>query len=415
MTQKLLKNVKALLERAVAASKIRRLIVARKSLGLRRYARRRLGLPGKPSGVNLVGYIRAEMGLGTVARGIASALDAASIPFNVINLEQGNTSRHDDLTWAHREVSSSPYDITVAAVNPDNSFNLKLHVSREILGRTYFIYVWFWELPELPDEWTSEFKFADEIWAGSRFIESAVSLKSPVPVVRVPPVVQVPDGGGLPRTHFGLSDQRFLFLGMFDTHSFLERKNPLAVVRAFKKAFPENTSDVGLILKFNNPDQRDPVTRAVMEEVRGRDDVSIINRNMTRQEVTSLISVSDCFVSLHRSEGFGLGPAEAMYLSKPIILTNWSGNTDYMTSENSIGIDYELVKLGQDYGPYRAHQHWAEPDVDQAAYWMKKLFTEPALAQRIGKRGQETIKTNCSPEAVGRLIQERLDQIRRNL
>jgi glycosyltransferase involved in cell wall biosynthesis len=133
---------------------------------------------------------------------------------------------------------------------------------------------------------------------------------------------------------------------------------------------------------------------------------------LTRAELTSLIDACDCFVSLHRSEGFGLGPAEAMSLGKPAIITNWSGNTDYMTVNNCIPIDYKLVQLGRDYGPYKAHQHWAEPDLGQTAQWMKKLVAEPELAATIGGRGQETINTHFSPHAVGKIIQARLQEIR---
>jgi glycosyltransferase involved in cell wall biosynthesis len=209
-----------------------------------------------------------------------------------------------------------------------------------------------------------------------------------------------------------LPEDRYLFLAMFDTNSVLQRKNPLGVLRAFKTAFPNSDNSVALVMKFNNPDYRQPLLQSVREEMAGREDVFMIDRIMPRNEVTSLIESCDCFVSLHRSEGFGLGPAEAMSLAKPAIITNWSGSVDYMTADNSIAIDYELVKLGQDYGPYKAHQTWAEPDVDQAAYWMKKIALEPELGRRLGQRAQETIEAHFSPRVVGALIRDRLDQIR---
>ncbi|MFN2513705.1 MAG: glycosyltransferase [Pyrinomonadaceae bacterium] len=365
-------------------------------------------------GVNLVGYIRAEMGLGVVARGMASAFESVQIPFNVINVERGNYSRHRDYSWSHKEVRLSRYDITLVCVNPDNSFHLRTQVSAEVLGNRYVIGNWFWELPEFPDEWMMEFEFTDEVWAASRFIRDAVSPKSPVPVVRIPPVVRLSYFTHFSKSQLGLPEHRFLFLAMFDTKSVLQRKNPLGILRSFKNAFLPNDPSVGLIMKFNNPDYQEPMLQALQEEMKGRENVFVIDRVMNRDEVNSLISVSDCFVSLHRSEGFGLGPAEAMSLGKPSIITNWSGNTDYMTRDNSIGIDYELVKLGQDYGPYKADQYWAEPDLEQATYWMKTIVQDAELAKRIGRRGQETINSEFSPEAVGRKIQERLEQIRRN-
>ena len=361
-----------------------------------------------------MGYLRAEMGLGVVARGMASAFESAKIPFNVINIERGNASRHGDYSWTHKEDQHSRYDITLVCVNPDNSFHLRTEVSAKVLGDRYVIANWFWELPELPDEWMAEFEFTDEVWAASRFIRDAVSLKSPAPVVRIPPVVRLSNTRHFSKSQLGLPERRYLFLAMFDTKSVLQRKNPLGVLRAFKKAFLGNDPSVGLIMKFNNPDYRQPMMQALREEMAGRENVFVLDRVMDRDEVNSLIRLSDCFVSLHRSEGFGLGPAEAMGLGKPAIITNWSGNTDYMTPDNSIGIDYELVKLGEDYGPYKAHQYWAEPDLEQATYWMKTIVQDPELAMRIGRRAQETINTEFSPEAVGRIIKERLEHIRGN-
>ena len=365
-----------------------------------------------PEGINLVGYIRAEMGLGVAARGLAAACEAAEIPFNIINLEHGNTASHTDLSWSHKEVHDSRYDFTIVFVNPDNSFYLRTQISPEILGNRYVIANWYWELPEMPDEWLAEFEYTDEVWAATNFMREAMSSKAPVPVVRVPPVVHLARQSKFSRRQFGLPEDRFLFLAMCDTKSVLERKNPLGVLRAFKRAFAAEDASVGLVLKFTNPDYEQPMLREVREEVAGSENVYIIDRLLTRDELTSLIGSCDAFVSLHRSEGFGLGPAEAMSLGKPAIITKWSGNTDYMTTDNCIPIDYELVQLGRDYGPYKAHQRWAEPDLEQAAHWMKRIVAEPELARQIGLRGQHTIQTEFSAQAVGKIVQARLQEIR---
>jgi glycosyltransferase involved in cell wall biosynthesis len=371
-------------------------------------ARRRADVP---EGVNLVGYIRADMGLGVAARGLAAAFEAASIPFNVVNMQHGNYSAQTDHSWAHKEVAHSHYDMTVACVNPDNSFYLRTQFSPELLGDRYVIAHWYWELPEMPDEWMAEFEYTDEVWAASNFIKDAISAKAPVPVVRVPTVVQVDQRLRSSRIELGLPENKFLFLAMFDTKSVLERKNPLGVLRAFKKAFADDDARVGLVLKFNNPDYEQQVMQELRAEICG-ENVFVIDRLLSRGDLTSLIDTCDCFVSLHRSEGFGLGPAEAMCLGKPAIITNWSGNTDYMTADNCIAIDYKLVRLERDYGPYKAHQHWAEPDLEQAAHWMQRIVAEPELAKTIGLRGHETINTQFSPQAVGRIIHARLQEIR---
>ena len=408
-------KVKALAERAAVALKLKRLSIARKSFRLRQRARRRLGIAPRPFGVNLVAYIRAEMGLGQAARGMAAAMQAAAIPFGIVNFERGNVSAQSNLSWMHKEVERPGYDVTLLCVNPDNGDNLRATVSNSLLGSRYVIGNWFWELSELPDEWMKEFSLVNEVWAGSSFVKDAVARNSPVPVVRIPPVIELSLGKSLPRSFFGLPERRFLFLCVCDTMSVLERKNPLGAVRAFKRAFGAEDARACLVLKFNNTAFASPELERVREELRGRDNIYTIESVLSREEMIGLLAASDCVVSLHRSEGFGLVPAEAMRLGKPVVLTNWSGNTDYMTPDNSIGIDYELVRLGRDYGPYKSHQLWAEPDLEHAAHWMRRLVDEPGLAERIGLRARATIESRFSPDAVGVLIKQRLDYIRRNV
>ena len=412
MTRGFKRTISSLVPLAVKTSVYEHLNNARlaKLLRTKQRFRRANRRPGAP-GVNLVAYIRAEMALGVVGRGMAAAFESAGIPFNVINLEAGNYSSHTDRSWSHKEVRRSDYDVTVVCVNPDNTFYLRTQAPLNVLGNRYVIGNWYWELPELPDEWLKEIEFTDEVWGASRFICEAVSRRTSAPVVYMPPVVSLTESAELSRAQLGLPADRYLFLAMFDTNSVLQRKNPLGVLRAFKTAFP-TTDKTALVMKFNNPDYRQPLLQSVREEIAGREDVVLIDRIMPRNEVTSLIEACDCFVSLHRSEGFGLGPAEAMSLAKPAIVTNWSGSVDYMTADNSIAIDYEIVKLGQDYGPYKAHQTWAEPDVEQAAHWMKKLAHDPELGRRLGRRARETIQTQFSPRIVGALIRDRLQQIR---
>ena len=351
---------------------------------------------------------------GVIARGLAGALESAEIPFNIIDIGFELPSNNEDSPTVHKVVRRSRYDISLVCDNPDGFIPLKMRLPTRSLGHCYVILYSFWELPEFPENWMHIFSDINEYWAASRFIQDAVTLKSPSPVLRIPPVVQLDFGRHFPRQYFGLPENRFLFVTMADTFSVLERKNPLGVVRAFKKAFSGKDTSVGLVVKINNPEHlTSPSWQALVDEISDCENVYIVDRRLTGEEIASLISNSDCYVSLHRSEGFGLGPAEAMSLGKATIATNWSGNTDYMTRDNSIGIDYELIKVGRDYGNYKSDQYWAEPDLEQAAYWMKRVSQEPDLARRIGICGQETISAEYSAKAVGKLIRKRLEYIRR--
>lgn len=352
------------------------------------------------------------MGLGQAARGIAAALEAARLPFNVVNFENGNLARHADTSWIHKETRSPDYDVTILAINPDNIGNAKLWLPNSLFANRYVIGYWFWELPEIPDSWLQAFSLVDEVWVASKFVQDALARRSPLPVTRIPPVIQLSNDTTLSRQHLNLPEKQFLFLAMCDASSVMERKNPRAAISAFKKAFDKDDSRVGLILKIRerNPFRRD--MSAIRKEIEGWSNIHLLEQAMSRQEIDSLLLVTDCFVSLHRSEGFGLVLAEAMSLGKPVIMTRWSGNTDYMTSDNSIGVDYQLVELQRDYGPYKAGQVWAEPDIDQAAHWMKKLAGDRDLASEIGARGRQTIQRDLSPCVVGNLIRKRLSEIR---
>jgi len=361
-------------------------------------------------GVNLIGYLRAEMGLGEGARSDAKALNAVQEPFGIINFQSGNPSRMTDLSWQHKEVNAAPYDITIMHINPDQVLQAIFELPSEYFDGHYTIGYWAWELPEMPDEWVKCFKHFDEIWVPSRFVQQAVAMKSPIPVICIPHAIDVTVDTSLTRKDFDLPEDTFLFLSMFDTYSMAERKNPYGAFRAFKEAFAPDDQSVRLLLKINNATPK--VMREIHAAIGNYSNIIPVQHVYGRREINALIALSDCYVSLHRSEGFGLGPAEAMSLGKACIITNWSGNTDYMTPDNSIGIDARLITLDQDYGPYKAGQIWADPDINQAAMAMQRLATDPEWAAKLGNHARQTMQAQFSPEYVGILMQKRLAAIR---
>lgn len=343
---------------------------------------------------------------------MAAALEAIRIPFGIVNLKVGNYARQTDTSCIDKETRDPNYDITILTINPDNIGNAKLWLPKSLFADRYVIGYWVWELPEIPDTWLQAFPLLDEVWAASRFVEEALKAKSPVPVTRIPHVVKLHDSLALPRRRLNLPEEQFLFLSMCDASSVMERKNPRGAIRAFQTAFDKNDARVGLVLKMRDqhPFRRDMA--ALRQEIAGWSNIYLLEHALSRHEINSLLVATDCFVSLHRSEGFGLAPAEAMSFGKPAIMTRWSGNTDYMTPDNSVGVDYRLVKLLRDYGPYKAGQVWADPDINQTADWMKRLAGDRDLAKAIGMRGQKTIQQELSPSVVGSLIRNRLLQIR---
>ena len=217
----------------------------------------------------------------------------------------------------------------------------------------------------------------------------------------------------LSRAYFGLPDDRFLLLFFFDFRSFIQRKNPWAALRAFTTAFQDNVSaPVSLAIKMNGTEACPDDYRDFLDSDAVRDPrVILIDRVMDGGEIKELVRLCDCFLSLHRSEGFGRGLAEAMYFGKPVIATGYSGNLDFMNEANSCLVDCTLIPVGTDEYPYGAGQRWAEPDVDQAAWYLQRLVADSAYAADLGQRAAHYIRTYHSFAAVGARHRRRLEQL----
>lgn len=363
---------------------------------------------GAETGVNIVGYLRAELGIGESARLCAAAASAANLPASLIDFQGGCTSRTNDDRWSGLFSTVNRHPVNVIHINADQLPRAYAHFGKSFFDDRYNIGVWHWELPVFPDEWAQSFSLLQEIWAPTRFIQESVSEKSPLPVVLMPHAIQFDRPQDARRDQFGLPADDFLFLMMYDMHSFQVRKNPEAVIDAFLQAFTA-PSGVGLVIKVMNAAHSPQAFADLRRRVADLPGAFLIAETLTRSDVYRLESVCDCFVSLHRSEGFGLGLAECMYLGKPVIGTNWSGNVDFMDEHNSCPIRYSLVELEEDFGPYKRGQIWAEPDHEHAAEQMVRLVGDAPFRERIAAAGRRTIASDHSPRVIGERYRRRLE------
>ncbi|MEX1029327.1 MAG: glycosyltransferase [Paenibacillaceae bacterium] len=366
-------------------------------------------------GVNLIGYARAEMGIGESCRIAARSLSAVDIPFGIINYTGTNRARMTDHSWKHKEVKEPTYNINIFHINAEQMMEIYASYGNRIFENRYNIGYWHWELPDFPDEWQESFKFVNEVWAPSTFVANSISMNSPVPVVRIPHGIEVNITNYRDRAYFNLPEHAFLFLTMYDIKSYQERKNPLASIEAFKLAFEPNDTSVGLVIKVNSAKSGADELRALEHLISDYSNIYLITEVLSRDDTNSLIQSTNSYISLHRSEGFGLGLAEAMYLGKPAIGTNWSSNKDFMNNQNSCLVNYELIQVGRDHGPYKANQYWADPDVEHASSIMKRLVNDNEYYQRISSTGERTIKRDFSPSVAGGLAKKRLQYIKLNI
>ena len=363
--------------------------------------------PEREFGVNLVGYIRSEHGVGQACRHTAEALEKSGIAWSAYDWEVNNLSRKEDFSWDARISKRFPYRYTIFNINAD-----QMPVAKEKLPKEawdgYNIGVWYWELPEFPDEWLGVLKYVREIWAPTRFIADSIAMKANIPVIYMPPPIEMQPSANVTREFFGLPEKRFLFLTMFDSLSIQARKNPMAAINAFKKAFGPDDKAVGLVVKVGNAKFHAEEV-AQLEKIRGDyGNIYFIKGTFSRKEVNSLLELSDAVLSLHRSEGLGLLCQEAMCLGKPVVATNWSGNVDFMNNDCACMVDYELRPIGVDFGPYKANQVWAEADVDQAAGFMRRLYSDEGYRRSISARAVDMMR-RYSPEICGARMLKRLE------
>lgn len=369
------------------------------------FARRFLKL-----GLNLTGFFRADLGIGESVRCMARAAEAAALPLALVDLQLPCRNPLSDDTLAARLQPDNPYPVNVIHVDPPGMRDLDHHHGTGFRRGKYNIGYWAWELPEFPDAWIHFADYCDEVWAPSRFAAEAIAQKVPVPVLTMPHAISFERPAGDFRQKFGLPADKFLFLFLYDLNSYSERKNPAAVLEAFRRSGLAGQG-AGLVIKVHNVTGNPADYERLRAATAELPDATLITRTLTRREIYELEAACDCFVSLHRSEGFGLAVAESMYLGKPVISTDWSGTAEYVSAANGCPVRCSLVTLDHNHGPYAKGQTWAAPDIDHAAWWMRHLSQDRPLAQKLGAAARATIEDKFSPAAIGARYRRRLEAI----
>lgn len=361
-------------------------------------------------GINLIGNIKAETGLGQSCRLVANLLEQSEIPFGIYFYDSLSGTNNADTTWNSRIVNELSYGINLVHINPAELGAAYTKLDKKIWENHYNIAFWLWELEEFPDEWVPCFYLFHEIWTPSEFISEALRKKTDKPVKTMPYHVTAEVDENCSREFFGLPEDKFLFLMMYDSASVMERKNPMGVINAFKTAFSSEDDSVGLVIKMKSNSLEEE--KMLQNELQGYKNVYFVKDVLTKPQVGSLLKSVDVFVSLHRAEGFGLVMAEAMLLGTPVIATNWSANTEFMNNEVACMVDYKLVQLEKDYGPFKKGQRWAEPDLEQAAEYMKELYQYKDVYIKYATNGKKCTGDKLSKESASELVMSRMNELR---
>ena len=360
------------------------------------------------NGVDVVGFFTAEHGVGEAARVLVSTLKSVDVSVSTINY----TDTQSRMGHLYSTDDVSRYQVALVSMNAEQLTHSPHRLGRDFYVNRYVIGQWFWELEEAPEWYAPAWPIVNEIWAPTRFIEQMLRRSAPssVKISYVPlPVTRPVVDESLSRAHFGVN-KRFMFFFAFDFMSVMKRKNPVGLVNAFIRAFPVG-SGAQLVIKTINGDKRPQEHAQLLAAAAQHSDITVMDKYLTRIETSSLTSLADCYVSLHRSEGLGLTLTEAMSLGKPVIATNYSGNIDFMDATNSYLVSWDRAAVGENAEGYAADATWAEPNIDEASQLMRFVFENQAEARRKGKKAQHDILYHFSEASSGAIMKNRLSEI----
>lgn len=389
-------------------------------------------------GVNLIGHAFNVMGLGENMRMVARALDAAGIPFGVIDIPLASSACDHDRLLEERLLAHHddlPYAFSLFCMTAESQLQLAIHEGLAPGPHTYTISIWFWETERWPEPLTNALDLADEFWPCSRLIETALhnagerrrqrglmAAAEPA-IMRMPPVMALdssarlacqPHNRALERARRGFDPQAVLFCFVFDLNSRISRKNPQAVLRAFQQAFDPSRADVGLVIKTFPPSSPHPAWDALKEAAAADRRIHIIEADLDRPSLLALLACCDAFVSLHRSEGLGQGLMEALQLGLDVIATDYGGNTDFCLGPLAHPIPYRLIPIQPGEYPHHQGMVWAEPDEQAAVAAMRDVADQRRQAPIAAADIVETYRQAASAERVGAHYRSRLEQLWRD-
>ena len=349
--------------------------------------------PVVPGGFNVIGYFSAELGVGEAGRRIADVVRCVGMPTHEVGVRTAHSREQHPNT---REIAASTkYEHSILAVNADQtarvitSCGLNQHPRRRRIG------FWFWELDTFPEASRSAFAHVTEVWCASEFTRNAVAAVSPVPVrhIRLPMLIPT-SPTPYSKKQTGLPEG-FVFLFTFDFNSVMKRKNPVDVLTSYTSAFGPNDGAHLVIKSINGHHQKAELAK-LRYLAADRADVVIQDGYVSAGLVQAQIELSDCFVSLHRSEGYGLNIAAAMAAGKPAIATGYSGNMTFTSPDYPFLVPYELESVGDNAHPYDPKARWAQPDLTAAANLMRSVFDDYAQASQHAEHEKLLIKNNHS-------------------
>jgi len=378
--------------------------------------------PVRPSMLSIVSYRDHTTVCGLAKSGAYAieSLRAAGIEIVDLDYNIPRTNLKQESVWNARISNNSVRSVHVFNLNPEHVLECAMCNLSRIRENDYLIGQFFWELSDTCAVHEPGLRLMDEIWVSSDFLVNVYQRRVSVPVLNTgTAVAPSPLQRPYTRGEFGLREGDYLFLVNFDTRSVVERKNPLAAVEAFAEAFPKGNEKVGLAIKTRNvaniswaADREHWARTARRIEKDPR--ITVIDATLSEDVMSGLYSITDCYVSLHRSEGFGNAPAEALYWGKPVIVTAFSGVLDFCTDSTAKLVDYQLVAVNPGEYPFvdsEGSHFWAQPNLETASRHMRTLYENPQSGVDLANQGQRLVRGRYSLKALSQRYVTRLTEL----
>jgi len=348
-----------------------------------------------PDGINVIGLPNGQFGIGEDARTATRAMQRAGFETTVCPAPLAISTTMSSKEWTDDFVKPEPVAKTNLICLPAaDTYQLLLKQWAPALNGRYNICAWQWELPRWPKKWAQLLNLPDEIWAQSRFVQKMFQEATNKPVTYMPLAVDKPVFKPVSKAYFAIPEHSYAFLSVFDCNSWIKRKNPIAAIRAFVTAFPPSRRDVCLVVKIMNSRSEMEEYQELLKHAGADPRIIVIDKFLSRNDMLALIDCCDVFVSLHRSEGFGRVIAEAMYMGKPVISTNFSGSVDFAFDKTAYTVDGPLIPLKKgDYVDFE-DQYWMDPDVGMASEAMRICMDDVPGTQALAEAGKLQIENH---------------------
>ena len=359
-------------------------------------------------GVNLLGYHRAASGLGVAVRRIHAGLVAAGVPVSLYDVGLTNSPLAGARTDPDVDSGGQPLRRTTIAVVTAPELPAALAANPQLRNADRVIGYWFWELDRVPQGHAVAFDLVDEIWAPTAFVADAYRTVPNGPAVTHQPMYLArpdcdPETQSAWRQRLAPNDE-FVFVVALDLFSIVERKNPFGAIDAFAAAFGSTDANVRLVIKTLNGDKRTESLGRITTHVANSamsERIEVLDEFLSDSDMAAMVAAADCLVSLHRGEGLGLHLADAMWLHTAVLASRYSGNLDFMDSESAALIDVVMIAVENGEGAYPDGFQWADPDIGDAAAWMRRLVEEPTSRTQMIERAYQRMQDQPSEERRG--------------